>query len=390
MIDDAQARLDEAVTAITAARSTVQSAASAEARAAAELDTLRGQRARWITSLKTALAGPLAGASLPVTASLLSYESKLTALTTAAPEAAAAVDEAQARRAGAAVDEVSASLQARHGLDEIADAAAAAVETARTRLRSAQAMVEETETEITAARDALRAARDPLVGLGAPSADDTILAAGWTRLATWAAGQAQMRASELTEARPAAQATASQRDRAQADFAQAETDLSRLRADATAAGKADQEARTRLNELADRIAELDQLLQGAPAEDELTAQLALRDELEAAAADADQWLLKARADRTAAEGELASLEKAESAARARLSAARDPVVRLGAPMLDGVGLLAAWTALATWAASQASALDQDIAVAGERAGRCSHAGEAANRQAGCRPGRRWD
>ena len=366
-IDEAQTHLDEAATEMTAARNTVQTAASAEAKAAAKLDTLTEQQARWITSLSVALAGPLAAASLTATATFLNEEPKSVVLTAAPEEAAAAVNEAQARQSRAAIDEVSATLHARQSLNKATDAAAAAVETARAHLRSAQTSVEKTETEITAARDALRTARDPLVGLGAPSADDTTLAAGWMRLATWAVEQAQMRASELTEARQAAQATASQKDRAQVGFAEAETNLSRLRADVTAAAKADQEARTRLNELADRITELDQLLQGAPAEDELTAQLALRDELEAAAADAEQRLLRARADRTTAGEVLTGLEQVEFAARAHLSAARDPVVKLGAPALDGIGLLAAWTALANWAGRKLSSLGEEIAAAGERA-----------------------
>jgi exonuclease SbcC len=366
-IDDAQARLEDAAAAVTAARNTVRTAASAEARAAAGLDTLTDQRTRRITSLTAALAGPLAGASLTATASILSQEPEAAALAAAASEALAAFGEAQARLTATAAAEVSASLQARHGLDQTANAAAATVETARARLRSGQAALEEAETQIATARAALRAARDPLAGLGAPSVDDTTLAAAWTHLATWAAGQAQMRASELAEARQAAQATTSKRDSAQATFAQAETDLSGLRAGATAAAKAEQEARTRLTELAGRVAELGQLLQGAPDEDQLTAQLALRYELEAAAADADKRLLKARTDRTAAERAGASLEQAESAARARLSAARDQVVRLGAPALDGVGILTAWTTLAAWAASEASSRDQGIATAQERA-----------------------
>ena len=221
-IEDAQARLDEAATEITALRNTVRTAASAEAKAAAKLDTLTDQRARWITSLSAALAGPLAAASLTVTATFLNEESKSAVLMTV-PEAVAAIDESQAHRARAAIDEVRATLNARQSLNKATDAAAVAVETARAHLRSAQAVVEKTETEITAARDVLHTVRDPLVGLGAPSADGTTLAAGWMRLATWAVQQAQMRASELTEARQAAQTTASQKDRAQAGFAEAET-----------------------------------------------------------------------------------------------------------------------------------------------------------------------
>jgi exonuclease SbcC len=365
-IDDAQARLDEAIRAVTVAQNTVKTAASAEAKAAAEFDSLAGQRTRRISSLTAALAGPLAGASLTVTADLLNHAAESTPPATAAGQTAALIDEAQARRVVDALAEVNTSLQARHGLDETANAAAAEAETARARVRSAQTMLQEAETEIGAARDALHAARDPLVALGAPSVDDTTLAAAWTHLAAWAAGRAHAREAELAEARPAAQAAVSQREKAQADFGQAETDLSRLRTEATRAAKAEQEARTRLTELTDRIGELGQLLQGAPDEDEVTAQLALRDTLEAAASEADRELLKARADRTGTERALGDLEQAESAARARLSAVRDPVVKLGAPALDDTGILAAWTALATWAAREASSRDQDITSSRER------------------------
>jgi exonuclease SbcC len=367
-IDDAQARLDEAMKAVAVAQTKVKTAASGEARAAADLDSLEVQRIRRITSLTAGLAGPLAGASLTTTADLLRRAAESTPSATAEREAADRIDEAQARRVVDALAEVSTSLQARHGLDETADAAAAAAETARARVRSAQAVLEAAATEVAAARDALRAARDPLVGLGAPSVDDTNLVAAWTQLVTWAARQADTRAAELAEARPAAQEAVSQREKAQADFGQAERDLSQLRTDATRAAKAEQDARTRLAELTGRIAELGQLLLDTQDEGQVTAQLKLRDKLEAAASDADQRLLRARADRAGAERALGGLERAESAARARLSVARDAVVKLGAPALDGAGLLAAWTALATWAARAASFRDQDITSAREKAG----------------------
>jgi exonuclease SbcC len=365
-IDDAQARLDEAIRAVTVAQNTVKTSASAEAKAAAELDSLVDQRTRRIGSLTAALAGPLARLSLTATADLLDHAAESAPPATAAGEAAALLNEAQARRVAEALAEVNTSLQARHGLEETANAAAAQAEAARARVRSVQTMLQEAETEIRAARDALRAARDPFVALGAPSVDDTTLAAAWAHLAAWAAGRAHAREAELTEARPAAQAAVSQREKAQADFGQAETDLSRLRTEATTAAKSEQEARTRLTELTDRVGELGQLLRGAPDEDEVKAQLALRDKLEEAASDADRELLKARADRTGTERALSDLERAESGARARLSAVRDPVVKLGAPALDDTGILAAWTALATWAARETSSRDQDITSSRER------------------------
>ena len=129
------------------------------------------------------------------------------------------------------------------------------------------------------------------------------------------------------------------------------------------AAKAEQDARTQLTELTRRITELEQLLQNAPDEIQVIAKLALRGALEAAARDADQRLLRARTGLAGAERALGELEHAEAVARVRLSAARDPVVKLGAPALDDTGLLAAWTVLATWADREASARGQDAAHA---------------------------
>ena len=151
-----------------------------------------------------------------------------------------------------------------------------------------------------------------------------------------------------------------------ADFRKDELNLARLREDAKSAALADQEARTRLTQLTERIAELDRLLHDAPDEMQVIEQLALRDRLEASAADAERQLLKARAGRAESEKALATAERAEADARARLSAVRDQVVTLGAPALGGTGLLDGWTALATWAADEARSRDQDITAASGR------------------------
>ena len=249
-----------------------------------------------------------------------------------------------------ALTELSTSLHARHELDQAANEAAAAVGAARAKLSTAQTTAEQAEADMAAARAALRAARDPLVGLGAPHVDDAALAAGWASLARWASEQAKTREAELAEAREAAAAAAEKHKELAADFSKDELNLAQLREDAKSAALADQEARTQLTQLTERIAELDRLLQDAPDETQVIEQLALRDRLEASAADAEGQLLKARSDRAESETALAALERAESDARARLSAARDQVVTLGAPALDGTGLLDGWTALATWAA----------------------------------------
>jgi DNA repair protein SbcC/Rad50 len=355
-IDDAKARLEKATRAVQDAREQVKTAGEAEVRADSALESLADRRTRLAAALAGALLGPLAAAGLTAVPALLDDEAD------AAP--AALVDE---HLAAGALTELSTSLRARHELDRAANEAAAAVAAARGKLTSAQTAAEQAEAGMAAARAALRAARDPLVGLGAPHVDETALAAGWASLARWAGEQARTRAAELAEAREAAAAAAEKHRQLTGDFSREELNVAQLRQDATSAALADQEARTQLTELIERIAELDRLLQDAPEEEQVIEQLALRDRLEASAANAERQLLEARSDRAESETVLAALERAESDARARLSAVRDQVVILGAPALDGTGLLDGWTALATWAAGEARSRDQDITAASARA-----------------------
>jgi DNA repair protein SbcC/Rad50 len=214
-----------------------------------------------------------------------------------------------------------------------------------------------------AASSGLREARDPLVGLGAPAADGGGLAGAWAELATWAAGQAAAKQAELSDAREAAQAAASERDKAEARFAAATADLAELREDARRADQAEQQAAARLAGLTERIAELGEHLRDAPDEATVTTQLAQRDRLEAAAAAAGRRLLGARSARGQRQQDLAGLERAETTATSQLSAARDPLVRLGAPALDPAGLLAGWTGLQAWAEREAAARDTDLGAA---------------------------
>ena len=94
------------------------------------------------------------------------------------------------------------------------------------------------------------------------------------------------------------------------------------------------------------------LLDGAPPEAEVTAALA-------AIAEAGTSFRQARKEAEARRAELAVAEKArraladaEKQAWARLRAARDSVVPLGAPVLEDNHLVTAWTALTTWAEEQ--------------------------------------
>jgi len=376
-VEEAQIRLDQAVTAADRARKRAAAAVAAEAKASSGLEALSGQRTRHLKALAALLAGPLARANLTTVARLARGDAAGGDRArnggagdggTGSSAGAALADEApgDVALAGTALAEVTAALRARRQLDDAVRATGAGLDAARRRARAAQDTLGAVQAEAADARRALHTARDRLVGLGAPPADDASLAEAWTALSAWAAGQARERAAELASTRSAAEVAAGQRRVAQTRFTEAEGNLARLRTEAARAARAQQEARTRLDELTGRIGELDRLLGDALDEAEITAQLARRDDLEAAAADAEQQLIKARAGRGGAEQALAELERAESAARARLSAARDPLVVLGAPALDDASLLAAWTTLASWASGAAATREEGVVAGGKR------------------------
>jgi DNA repair protein SbcC/Rad50 len=347
-IEAAQGRLDQALTVAEAARKRAAAAAAAEAKAVSGAESLTSQRKRHVTALAALLAGPLAGplagASLPAVAGFLAEDGSPTE---------------------AALAQVTEALRSRRGLDGAVRTAAAGLDAARRQAQAAQDAHAVVQAEAARARRGLHAARDRLVGLGAPPAGDAGLAAAWTALSGWAATQAGERAAELAAGRQAARAAAGQLQVARDRFVTAEGSLARLRGEAGQAARAQQKARTELDELTGRIGELGRLLGDAPDEAEIKARLARRDELEAAAAAAEQQLLKARSERGGAEKVLSGLEDAESAARARLSATRDPLVALGAPALDDDRLLAAWTTLENWASAAAATRDAGV-VAGEK------------------------
>jgi exonuclease SbcC len=343
-LDDAQARLAEAERAVTGARNAERTAGTGADKAAAALEAVSRRRTTVLHVLAGALSGPLASAPLPTVRTLV----------------AAAGTTLGDDQLTSALTEVSVLAEERAKLGQAAERTASAVAAERERHRSAQEALARAESDIAAAREALRVARDPLVVLGAPMAGEANLAAGWASLARWAEEQASGRAATLTEARKAAQSAASQSRTAGTEFTDAERALARLRTEATTTAKDDQNAKARLSQVTGRIAELDESLRDAPSADEVTERLTLLDRLETAAAEAAKSLIAARAERVKGQAALGALEAGERTERARLSAARDGVVALGAPAIDGWGLLDAWTELATWAAARARAREQEI------------------------------
>ena len=319
-------------------------------KAGAALDALRTRQASLAAALADVLDGPLSAAPLPAAR----------AVAAAARAGRQATDDTSL---SGALAEATALVAERDSLERATEQAAATVAAGRSRHRSAQQAAEHVAADVTGAQATLRAARDPLVGLGAPPADPANLAGSWQSLAHWARDQARSRAGALAQARQAAEDAAGHHHRQAAAFDDAERSLNRMRARARAASGDDERARAELSHVSGRIAELDAVLADGPDEAQVTEQLARRDQLEKEASDAEQALRATRASRVGQQGALATLSTSEETARRELSAARDTVVALGAPAL-GLGgessLLDDWTALVTWASGQATARAAEI------------------------------
>jgi exonuclease SbcC len=345
-VDAAQALLVEAENTVTAARSAARQADTIAAHANANLKARAERQTVLASQLTSILSGQLAHFPLPGVHAIAG--------------AKAAINDDQLAHALA---EVAALTQARLAAEQTAELATSEAQEARQRHRSALEREARAEAALTNARNALRTARDPLVELGAPPVDDANLAAGWTALTQWAQQQARARAAALTDAQTAKAATADQYQKLAAEFGEAERALVRLREDAKAASENDQRARARLSQVSARISELNGLLEGEPNDEQITEELALLKRLETAADQAKTVLDAARQRRIAADKELAALRDKEQTARSQLSAARDSVVALGAPVLDGRALLDAWLVLLTWGQEEAKVREQETATA---------------------------
>jgi exonuclease SbcC len=361
-IDEARARVAEGESALSRAQDSARKAASAVASAESGLKSVAERADRAVTVLTGLLDGPLADAPLPVARTIPA--SWHVAVKATGSVVAADIDAAVITRAAA---EIGAGRQERADQEQAAVSAAGVADTARKSHKKAMADAETAARELSGAGSVLRAARDPLVELGAPQVDETNLAAAWAQLAGWAAEQALACSVALTKERAQASELAELHRSAVTQFSAADLELSRLRDAEKQAVTGQQRAQAQLAQVRDRISELDGLLGDAPDEAEITEKLALAGQLQAAAQQTGQRLRTARDDRVQAEEALGRLEKQERSARDALSAARDAVVGYGAPVLSAGSLLDAWTDLVTWAAGQAQERVTEIAAASNSA-----------------------
>lgn len=115
-------------------------------------------------------------------------------------------------------DEIIRTLDRIDALDAAARAAADALRSAHTAAAEATAASTAAERSTAAAWDDLRAARDPLVVLGAPAVAGDDLVAAWETLAGWAAAAAAERGTRLAAERDAVTAARTRRDALTADL----------------------------------------------------------------------------------------------------------------------------------------------------------------------------
>lgn len=330
----------------------------------------------------TALPAPLDAPALAAArAAVKTAEATLDGLRTAESAAArtelkaASADDAavgQAERLQAALAghlttevELRAALTAIDALTEAVTGAAADLKLARARHAKATAAVDAVERDAAALRTALRTTRDPLVVLGAPASDDIDLRAAWTKLAHWAGEQATARARKLSEATTASSAATATNTAAQATFTAAEQAAEQHRVAETAATATRERCSAALEELLRRDDQLSTALTDAPSKEQAERDLADLEVLEAAARAADAAVRTARAIRQQAEDAAGKLAGDVRAAWQALRAARDQLVPLGAPELDGTSVLTGWTVLAAWAAAKAGERAEKLPAAGE-------------------------
>ena len=225
----------------------------------------------------------------------------------------------------------------------------------------------------------LRAARDPLVALGAPMVEvepGQPLEHSWRALTEWAGAQVASRAEQLTRLRAEFVELRRGLTEAERGYGDARERLGQLRAAAETALRTEQDASSVLGASRRRVDELTAVLDGAPDDDTLARELAELAQLEMAVKSADIELRAARTSLT--ETDSAAQRQAQRVEHGwgQLRGARDPLVSLGAPeqrgsASSGADLVAAWRAITEWATEAAAVRIDQLAET-------SHALEQAN------------
>ena len=309
--------------------------AKAEQAVAGQLVTKLGAQHEVLAAERAAAQSELAGITLPtaveVTAGTLPSDDALAKALKDHEELTLAAGRAQAH-----------AKQARREAAEAADA--------YTQLAS----------KVTAAVTVLRAARDPLVALGAPDLDVADLASGWEQLTGWAEQQAAQRRERLPDLQDTAEQDAAAAKGAEEEAALAAARAESARAAHLAATSADERSTGLLQQTQHRLRELSTTLSGLPGDQEAAALLEELDLLEAAAEKSGKELLTARSKQQLADLAVSEFTTEVDAGWATLRSVRDRLVQYGAPELPAGSLANAWNVLVTWAHHEAGARQTDV------------------------------
>ncbi|MYY13500.1 AAA family ATPase [Streptomyces sp. SID4919] len=258
------------------------------------------------------------------------------------------------------LDELSASRD-RLAADE--QQARDAVRKAKAAHDSATSAATTVQRELSRARSNLHTMLGTLADLDPPAVDADDLTAAWAGLEAWARTQTATVEHDLA-------ATATETDTAEQAHQDATTSLDAAdrthgatHTTHTAAVRDAATADLERTTLANRLRELDTLLDQDPPEDELPALFEECTRLEAAVEAATADATRTRKTAKAAAAEHQQWQTRTASARSTLTATRDEVAALEPPSLDTDDLAAAWAALTDWATRGASDRQAQTALA---------------------------
>jgi exonuclease SbcC len=264
---------------------------------------------------------------------------------------------------GSVIERLDRELANRTALAVNAHKAEAGVLEARKALDAARTEEMESAKALAKAHTALVAARDPLVALGAPGADNADVVLAWRRFVSWAANELTERQTRLGVLAGDVASTKSELEQTERGLTSATAHARRFNELLTEAALAEQEVSTALNNRTVQRDGLKQKLADAPAADEAAALLAVRAEQQAVADEAENLRIAAQDTWDEHVRSLVDVDRRHHEEHQRLAQVRDPLAGMGAPLPAGDDLTESWTKLDSWAKEQAANLTRSAEAA---------------------------
>jgi exonuclease SbcC len=273
--------------------------------------------------------------------------------------------------------QLTAAVSERRKLEEQRRTAEDTLQSARDEVQRLEDAASTAQAGASSARTALRESRDSVAALDPPAIDDSDVHSGWEQLTAWVGvttTSLRDRVAQLSTTESDARDNAL---RLQKELGRAEELAEAAGERHTNAARAKEKADEQLRTATQRQAELNKLLSGAPAADEVRA---LREQVIALQAEVDEAtaaLMRARQATSAAQAALNETMTTIEASWRQLQRARDPLTRFGIPEVRDTGLASAWQLVADWCASEASSRLAQIEVAEAEAAKADESSRTA-------------